>query len=309
MEKEQLYRYFNNQTNIEENIQIMDWVESSNENKKTFEEERMIWMAMIMYSKPQTEVKSKPSFRRSIYRIIYATAAIALIIFGLFSTLWNNNTPEYSHVVNVPSGQRVEIILPDGTEVWLNSNTRLEYSSCFGTECREVRLSGEGYFDVVRNENLPFIVHTSKYDVEVLGTVFNVMAYDSSDMPFETSLISGSVKITSEANDSAIILSEKQCAIEVADGSLLISSLSDFAQFSWKDGVLSLTDVTFTELIQEFSRYYGVTISLTNPSLSDKRCTGKFRNTDGVVHSLNVLKILIGFEYSYDIENNTITIW
>ena len=69
MEKEQLYRYFNNQTNQDENIQIMEWVESSSENKKLFEEERLIWMALLMYSKPQTKVVSKPLLRRIFYSV------------------------------------------------------------------------------------------------------------------------------------------------------------------------------------------------------------------------------------------------
>ena len=64
MEKEQLYRYFNNQTSQEENIQIMEWVESSDENKKSFEEERLIWMALLMYSKPQVKKVAKPLSRR-----------------------------------------------------------------------------------------------------------------------------------------------------------------------------------------------------------------------------------------------------
>lgn len=309
MEKEQLYRYFNNQTSQEENIQIMEWAESSDENKKSFEEERLIWMALLMYSKPQVKKVAKPLSRRLVYGICGAVAAIALVILTLFPTISDSLDSEFSNVVNVPSGQRVEVILPDGTAVWLNSNTRLEYPSCFGTGCREVKLSGEGYFDVVRNEELPFVVHTSKYDVEVLGTVFNVIAYEGSSIPFETALISGSVKIRSETDESFIVLKERQCAVELADGSLQLNSFRDASQFSWKDGVLSLTDVTFSELINEFSHYYGVSITLDNPELSNKRCTGKFRNTDGVVHSLNVLKILIGFEYNYDIEDNIITIW
>lgn len=106
----------------------------------------------------------------------------------------------------------------------------------------------------------------------------------------------------------AIVLKDNQYVVETADGSLQMAPLSDFEQFSWKDGVLSLADVTFSELIAEFGKYYDVTIELKNPALADRRCTGKFRNTDGVVHSLNVLKILIGFEYEYDVDNSMITI-
>ena len=308
MEKELLYRYFNGHTSKEEDVLVMEWAEASQENRDRLEKERLTWLALMMYTRPQTKAPAKPLVRRVIFGVASAATAV-LLMFGLFSLSHNENVTDGVQIINVPSGQRTELILSDGTKVWLNSGTRLEYPTSFGTDRREVRLHGEGYFDVARNEDLPFIVHTQKYDVEVLGTVFNVVSYDNPDIPFETSLISGSVRISSGSEKAeAIVLKENQYAVEVADGSLQMAPLSDFEQFSWKDGVLSLTDVTFSELIAEFGKYYDVTIELKNPSLADKRCTGKFRNTDGVVHSLNVLKILIGFEYEYDVDNSMITI-
>lgn len=308
MEKELLYRYFNGHTSKEEDVLVMEWAEASQENRDRLEKERLTWLALMMFTRPQTKTQTKPFVRRVLFGVAGVAAAL-LLMFGLFSLSQNENVTGGVQVINVPSGQRAELTLSDGTKVWLNSGTRLEYPTSFGTERREVTLHGEGYFDVARNEKLPFVVHTRKYDVEVLGTVFNVVSYDDSDIPFETSLISGSVRISSGSKKTEpIVLKENQYAVEVADGSLQMAPLSDFEQFSWKDGVLSLVDVTFSELIAEFGKYYDVTIELKNPALAEKRCTGKFRNTDGVVHSLNVLKILIGFEYEYDVDNSMITI-
>jgi len=308
MERELLYRYFNGHTSKEEDVLVMEWAEASQENRDRLEKERLTWMALMMFTRSQTKTRTKPFVRRVIFGMVGAAAAV-LLMFGLFSLSHSENVTEGVQIINVPSGQRAELTLSDGTKVWLNSGTRLEYPASFGTERREVTLHGEGYFDVARNEKLPFVVHTRKYDVEVLGTVFNVVSYDDSDIPFEASLISGSVRISSDSKKTEpIVLKENQYAVEVADGSLQMAPLSDFEQFSWKDGVLSLVDVTFSELIAEFGKYYDVTIELKNPALAEKRCTGKFRNTDGVVHSLNVLKILIGFEYEYDVDNSMITI-
>ena len=183
MEKELLYRYFNGHTSKEEDVLVMEWAEASQENRDRLEQERLTWLALMMYSRPQTKAQAKPFVRRVLFGVASA-AAVALLMFGLFSLSHNANVTDGVQVINVPSGQRTELILSDGTKVWLNSGTRLEYPTSFGTERREVTLYGEGYFDVARNEDLPFVVHTKKYDVEVLGTVFNVVSYDNSDIPF-----------------------------------------------------------------------------------------------------------------------------
>ena len=96
--------------------------------------------------------------------------------------------------ITVPAGQRVNLDLPDGSNVWLNAGTTMQYPVSFMTDKREVILDGEAYFEVAHNEKSPFVVHTSTLDVEVLGTKFNVEAYSARKI-FETSLMEGRVKV------------------------------------------------------------------------------------------------------------------
>ena len=105
--------------------------------------------------------------------------------------------------VIVPAGQRAELLLADGTKVWLNSRSKLKFPDRFQKDARKVELDGEGYFEVTHQEEAPFTVHTSKYDVKVLGTEFNVKAYKDKEQ-FETSLLKGSVEV-SNANKSQTI--------------------------------------------------------------------------------------------------------
>ena len=102
--------------------------------------------------------------------------------------------------ITVPAGQRINITLVDGTNVWLNARTSLSYPVKFGKNNRQVVLDGEAYFDVTKDKSKPFIVQTDNYNVEVLGTKFDVNAYSETG-EFETTLMSGSVKVAS-ASDS-----------------------------------------------------------------------------------------------------------
>lgn len=104
------------------------------------------------------------------------------------------NSTSISNIVEVPVGQRKKIVLPDGSVVWLNSKSKLTYPSVFNNGTREVELEGEALFDVTHNPDKPFTVITPAYRINVLGTVFNVKSY-SANMVFETTLISGSVKV------------------------------------------------------------------------------------------------------------------
>ena len=103
------------------------------------------------------------------------------------------------YTVSVPAGQRTHLTLPDGTTVWLNARTTLSYPTSFNSNERTVFLQGEAYFEVSKNRHKPFIVQTQQYNIEVLGTKFDVEAYPDSKN-FETTLMQGSVKVSSPQN-------------------------------------------------------------------------------------------------------------
>lgn len=164
MNKELLHTYFNGETTPDEEKQIMDWAESSPENYSEYLQERKIWNALLVnYKQPADSsvtagVKS-PAF--NLWKIVSIAASVALLV-SLSWTLLNtaNKKQEGLQAVLVPAGQHVQLILEDGTKVWLNSNSSFTYPTSFGNKTREVELNGEGFFEVTKDSRKPFIVKT-----------------------------------------------------------------------------------------------------------------------------------------------------
>ena len=162
-------------------------------------------------------------------------AACILLLVGLAGIFFGGRMfpDERMQQVVVPAGQRVELRLADGTKVWLNSKSRLEYPSSFGRRSRRVTLCGEGYFEVAHDERKPFVVETGQYDVRVLGTTFNVYAYDNDRAAFETALMEGSVEVSSRSDASQrLVLQPNEAAVMAADGRLVRTRLDRRADLS-----------------------------------------------------------------------------
>ena len=209
--------------------------------------------------------------------------------------------------ITVPAGQRVNIMLPDGSNVWLNARTTLRYPFAFRSDRREVELDGEAYFDVAKDKKHPFIVETSKAKVEVQGTQFNVDAYADRD-EFETTLMSGRVKVTSRANplDRQTLAPDSKVYLE--KGRLKVAPVDDYNPYRWKEGLICFRNETFRNIMKDFEKYYGITIHVENEQVLRYFYTGKFRQSDGVDYALRVLQKDILFSYHRDDENHIIFI-
>lgn len=309
MKKETLYKYFAGETSSQEEKEIMDWTDNSPENFQSYLKERKLWNAVLVNYKLQTPSGS-PKPKKSINHWMLSTVAASVAIFFLvFSQVISS--PDLPNdkwqSVWVPPGQRSLVTLDDGTKVWLNSQSTLSFPVSFNTDKRIVELNGEGYFDVAKNEDAPFIVKTSKYNIEVLGTSFNVLAYESNDL-FETSLLNGSVMIKSVTNDSPTIKLNPNEKITLIAGALQMSRIENFNHFRWREGLICLDDERFEDLIKKFSLYFDIHIEIENPELKDYLCTGKFRHSDGVDYALKVLQAEMKFTYTRDNEHNAIYI-
>ena len=170
-------------------------------------------------------------------------------------------------------------------------------------------LSGEGYFEVTHDRSKPFVVETAEFDVRVLGTTFNVYAYDNDRATFETALLEGSVEVASRSDATQrLVLRPDEAAVLSAGGRLMRTQVTDKGRFRWTEGLISLNDVPFGELLTRFSDYFDIRILLKNPKLYDVRCTGKFRQSDGIDYSLHVLQRFVNFSFTHDEERRTIEI-
>lgn len=264
-------------------------------------------MTLLLSKDTKKETVSQSSKKKFKFRKFIEIAAVAAITLVITLFYKNQERQEYwltAQKISVPAGQRINLELSDGTKVWLNSRTKIEYPAVFADKERRIKLDGEAYFQVAQNIHKPFIVQTSKGNVEVLGTQFNVESY-SDDSTFATALMEGAVKIT--AGNYQCQLKPNQMAY-LKDGEIKVAPIEDYNPYRWREGIISFKDATFPYIIHKFEKYYGVEIRIENKAVMNYRCTGKFRHSDGVRYALRVLQKDVDFQFVRDEENHIIYI-
>lgn len=229
-------------------------------------------------------------------------------------------TQELVNEISTRYGSKTRIQLPDGSQVWLNAGSKLNYAKDFGKEIREVQLIGEGFFDVVRNPQMPFVIHTSSVDIKVLGTQFNVKSYPG-DKTTETSLVHGSVEVVVrkrpeqkyvlKPNEKIVVLNEDMVNLKPAQATklksvkepiIVISPLtykgsdSVATETEWTYNKLSFDDENFGEVAKKMERWYDVEFEFRNPKLEEVRIRGVLIN-ETLPQAMEALKYANRFKY------------
>lgn len=313
MEKETLYKFYEGTASLVEEEAIRAWMEASDENKRLFFKERRLYDAMLLLgdeTKQKKEIDKRKLSLSSLRTEFLKIAAVVAITLGgtyLYQQFPTDNELMAMQTISVPAGQRVNVTLPDGTNVWLNARTTIKYPISFNSDKRQVVLDGEAYFDVAKNKKIPFVVHTDKCDVEVLGTKFNIDAY-SDRGEFETTLMEGSVKVASVADPSQTLTLAPDSKVLLKDGRLTVVPVDDYNPYRWKEGLICFRNESFVGIMKDFEKYYGINIQVKNKDTLQYFYTGKFRQTDGIDYALRVLQKDIRFTYKRDDENHIIYI-
>lgn len=265
-----------------------------------------------------------------------SSAAILLVIF-----FWGFNTSTGAtsstdekpglitdqNEISTEPGSRSRVQLPDGSLVWLNAGSKLVYKKEFGQNIREVELKGEGFFDVVKNKEKPFIIHTNTIDIKVLGTAFNVKAYPQ-DKTTETSLIRGSIEVSvkKRPNEKIILSPNEKLIVKNADvitttvvnhsnvlkPEIAISQLkldpkdSSIAETQWVENRLVFRNESFSDIATRLERWYDVNINIKDEELESLRLSGTFDN-ETIDQALQGLAFTKGFHYI--IKGKQITIY
>lgn len=306
MEQELLGKYLSGNASREEKKLIIDWVKSDDANKAKLQSMRKLYDITLWQI---TETKEKKANKRAILYRVLSIASVFLLLLGssIYITYLHRQLPDIiMQTIHVPAGQRVELSLSDGTNVWLNAGSTFSFPTNFSSEKREVSLDGEGYFHVKHNNGIPFIVNTSSYDIKVLGTEFNVVAYDKSPL-FEVSLVNGLVEVFSDATKENIQLQPNKRIYKEND-KLQIEDIGHLDYLLWKEGIISFDDEAVDVVISKLELYFDIKIIVQNEEFKKKRYTGKFRTKDGVEHILKVFQLKDKFNYEKEDEENTITI-
>ena len=309
MDEKLLNKYIAGDALPEEKQQVVRWMRESEEHREQLTQLRRIYDATIWSENVNIQQVERKSVMKYIWRTLQVAAMLAMAVFILHKeyTDYKLEQSVEMQTLIVPEGQRACLALADGTKVWLNSNSTLRYPvSGFHAKERKVELDGEGYFEVAPDKEHPFIVQTEKYDVHVLGTTFNVYAYRKSGM-FETSLIEGKVSVYRPGSQVSVMLEPNEKVTE-ENGSLYKTSISSDNQFLWRNGVYTFNDETLETIFKKLSVYYEVEIICLNKNITSRKCTGKFRQKEGIEQVMRVLQKYVRFAYKHDEEKNQIII-
>lgn len=211
------------------------------------------------------------------------------------------------NTLKIPRGGEYFLVLSDSTKVWLNSETTLRFPVQFAGDIRNVELTGEAYFEVSRNEKVPFIVTSGNQQIRVLGTQFNISSYPD-DQNIYTTLVSGKVEVslTSDPEAKMTLSPSEQSVIDKNNFQIRKSTVDVSPYVAWKDGRFVFQDEMLEDIMKTLSKWYDVQVVFANNADKELRFTG---NLERYADFSNILKkIERTNEVEFQITNNTITI-
>jgi len=322
MNKNELHtsvKYFLEGKLSEENeLKLLRWIKSDKANRELFlQEQEFVNNEILRRHDKQLEQKWKvfkkklgpqPAKTRTLF--IKAASIAAAFIAGalLTAVIVTQYFPQSGTVAQIqnivtPYGAKTNIQLPDSSIVWLNSGSALSFPSRFGKN-RPVTLTGEAFFEVVKSEK-PFVVSTSRGDVEVQGTSFNVKAFANEN--FQATLVSGSVKVKADNTGDEVTLRPGQQAV-IRGNKINVEPVETDLFTSWKEGKLIFRDEHLPSVAKRLERWYNVKIELTNDKrLSEISYTGTLE-MESFSEVLQLLKVTAPIDYTYNEKTRTIKI-
>lgn len=230
---------------------------------------------------------------KNVYRK-WAVAASILMVFGTFFFAFVDFSTKVVEVTTA-YGERKEVQLPDGTLVTLNSGSSLRYPEKFNGDQREVALNGEAFFDVFRDTLKPFTIKTGKLRTQVLGTSFNINAFQESDS-IRVSVVEGKVMVHDAMAVKEILLPNQQLKYNKKDQGYRTSRYDSSIDRAWSSNVIYFNGTSLAEAAKILERWYNVTIEITDADLDDKMVTGKY-NDPKLDETLESLGFLMNIEF------------
>lgn len=305
-------RYFEGRVSGSEESCLYDYVKADKENYMQFKTWEREWLRSTKtdeaiedeWKELQNRMRIRgltqrivTNSRRMIWRKVAAAIVIIVVSVGATVGIWTstqNLRPEEYFTFVSPCGQRSKVVLSDGTVVWLNAGSTLQYSNRFNDSNRRVELKGEGYFEVTKKEGKLFTVATSGYDVVVKGTKFNVSAYpDESNIT--TTLIVGRVELQHQGKVIPMSPGET-LSMNRSSGEFHRKVVNAEHAKLWSDGQLVFDHITLNELATKLSRQYNVDIKIQSPSLGDKAFRISILNKETIGEVMAALQKLQPFK-------------
>lgn len=268
------------------------WLKKNPENQLYFNQLKNIWESgagpKVSTEAALTKVLRKIEHRSRFSSAVFYFSRLAAVLFIplLLGTIWlgyhyrSFQSRTGSIEVNAAFGTYSQIKLPDGTAVWLNSGSTLTYPERFTGSERKVQLSGEAYFEVHSDENMPFFVNTSSLVVKATGTRFNVMAYNDCDQ-HSVALAEGKVSVSGNGDSplkTTVLKPDQVLVVDLNSGSGHVEQEEVYKYFAWKDGKLVFRNDMLSEVFKRIEKQYNVEIEIKGESLKQYRYRATFEN-------------------------------
>lgn len=213
----------------------------------------------------------------------WSVAAVAIVLLGLITmtAYWQGSRQIQSNfsdiVVEAPLGSKTKLTLPDGSTVWLNAGSKMVYSQGFGVSDRRLAFQGEGYFEVEKNDEMPFLVQTHDVNVTVVGTKFNFRNYPE-DEEAVVELLEGKVALENQLKEESVryLSPNEKMVLHKATGKMDITSAKVKEATLWTENILLFDEDLLPDIVRELERSYHVQIEIENEDLKQTRFYGQF---------------------------------
>ena len=204
-------------------------------------------------------------------------------------------------------GEEYQLTFSDGTKVWLNSESKLKYPTQFANNIREVELEGEGYFEVSKNKNTPFVVKTEQMNIEVLGTSFNISAYQD-DKQMKATLVEGSVRILPNYGTEVpkIIKPDEQAIFNTATNKVEIKKVDAQAYGRWREGVFAFDEDSLEEIMIKLSRWYKIRVFYQDADVRNYQFSGKLPKFESCNEILEMIEKTTNVQFEIKNRENVI---
>jgi transmembrane sensor len=220
----------------------------------------------------------------------------------LYSVNAENSSPEISfNTIKTPKGGQYQVLLPDGTNVWINAGSSLRFPTQFAGNQRRVELQGEAYFEVAKNKLKPFKVVSNGQEIEVLGTHFNVNAY-ANENGTKTTLFEGAVKLNSDNGKSTMLIPGEEA---ILTDQFAVTPAKGEEAMAWKNGMFQFENASINQIMRQIERWYDVDVTFEGQPTKDL-FRGKVQRKANLSEVLRILE-LSGIKF--DVKGRKITVW
>ncbi len=285
-------KYLSDTATAEERRELNDWI-ANNESLASWFKKKLdsssdkmdeeVQAAILEKINREISAKSKKRKRFSYPSWLRYAAVFAFIIIGIggiftYRNYSQNLATQYVEIIT-PYGQKAVLTLPDGTRVTLNSDSKIKFSAAYNKKNRNIELLGEAFFDVEKNDKLPFVVQAEYLYIQAIGTAFNVKAYPNEKL-ISTTLTEGKLLVTSEKGEISMLPNER---IEYNKEHMSLDKVNlQNAENSigWMNDKLSFDNATLEEVVADFIRIYKIDIQFASENIKQHRFSGQINNDD-----------------------------